>query len=148
LIALEFEQPLFPLGSQAADVDKARAELRKARASYRQARLEVQTKLADALSARQAAERSYLAAESGLADAEQVLQLTESQYFAGRKDLDSVDHARMDRDAAEAELEKLASARALAQWQAARTLFPRQFPMALMRQLHLKVRLPTGSESR
>jgi outer membrane protein TolC len=141
LIALEFQQPLFPLGSQGADVDKARAELRKAQASYRQARLEVQTKLAAALSARRAAERSYMAAESSLADAEQVLELTKAQYLAGRKDLDSVDHARMDRDTAEAELEKLASARALAQWRAARALLPRQFPTALMHQLHLDIEI-------
>jgi outer membrane protein TolC len=146
LIALEFEQPLFPLGSQSADVDKASSELRKAQASYRQARLEVQTKLASALSSRREAERSYLAAENSLTDAEQVWELTEAQYSAGRKDLDSVDHARMDRDAAEAELEKLESARAFAQWQAARALFPRQFPAALMQQLHLEVRLPAGTE--
>lgn len=148
LIALEFEQPLFPLGSQGADVDKARADLRKARASYRQAQLEVQTKLAAALSARRAAERSYLAAEESLADAEQVLQLTQALYRAGRKDLDSVEHAQMDRDTAAAELEKLASAKALAQWGAACVLFPRQFPTALMRQLHLEVRLPTEGERR
>jgi outer membrane protein len=146
LIALEFEQPLFPLGSQSADVDKAYGELRKAHASYRQARLEVQTKLASALSSRREAERSYLAAESSLTDAEQVWALTEAQYSAGRKDLDDVDHAQMDRDAAEAELEKLESARAFAQWQAARALFPRQFPVALMQQLHLEVRLPAGTE--
>ena len=142
LIALELTQPLFPLGSQDADVDKARSQLRKAQASYRQARLEVQTKLASALSARREAERSYLAAENSLTDAQQVLELTGAQYSAGRKDLDSVDHARMDRDAAEAELEKLASARAFAQWQAASALFPRQFAAAMMRQLHLELRLP------
>lgn len=148
LIALEVEQPLFPLGSQDADVDKSRSELRKAQASYRQARLDVQTKVAPALSARREAERSYLAAENSLVDAEQVLALTEAQYSAGRKDLDSVDHARMDRDAAEAELEKLASTRAFPRWQAALALFPHQFPTAMMRQLHLEVRLPTGSEHR
>ena len=148
LIALELTQPLFPLGSQGADVDKARSELRKAQASYRQARLEVQTKLASALSARREAERSYLAAENSLVDAGQVLALTEAQYSAGRKDLDSVDHARMDQDAAEAQLEKLASARAFAQWQAASALFPQQFAAVMLRQLHLQVQLPTGSEHR
>jgi outer membrane protein TolC len=148
LIALEFAQPLFPLGSQSADVDKARSELRKAQASYRQARLEVQTKLAQALSARREAEKSSLAAEKSLTDAEQVLALTEAQYAAGRKDLDSVDHARMDREAAEVEFEKLASARAFAQWQALSELFPRQFSIAMMRQLHLEVRLPTGGSQR
>lgn len=148
LIALEFEQPLFPLGSQGADVDKARSELRKARASYRQARLEAQTKLTSALSARREAERSYLAAENSLVDAEQVLALTEAQYSAGRKDLDSVDHARMDKDSAEAELAKLASAKAFAQWQAASVLFPRQFAIVMMRQLHLAVRVPTDGGSR
>src|SRR6185437_13880314 len=38
-IGLEFEQPLFPLSSQGADVEKARAELRKAQASYKGARI-------------------------------------------------------------------------------------------------------------
>jgi outer membrane protein TolC len=148
LIALEFVQPLFPLGTQDADVDRARAELRRAQASYRQARLEAQTKLAAALSARRAAERSYLAAKSSLADAERVLSLTQARYLAGRKDLDSVDHARIDLDAAEAELAKLASARALEQWEVARVLLPRQFPTALMQQLHLEVRSRIGTERR
>lgn len=146
LIALQFQQPLLPLGSQNADLDKAHAEIRKAQASYRQARLEVQTRVITALSERHAAERSYLAAESSLADAEQVLKLTHAQFAAGRKDRDAVDHAQMDRDTAEAEVEKLSSAEALAQWQAASALLPWQFPAAVMQQLHLVVRASVASE--
>ena len=67
---------------QGADVEKARAELRKAQASYREARIDVQTKLLGALSARREAERSFAAAASSLADAEQVLALTEAQFHA------------------------------------------------------------------
>jgi hypothetical protein len=73
-------------------------------------------------------------------------KFTKAQYLAGRKDLDSVDHAQMDRDAAETELEKLASERVLAQWEAVRVLFPRQFPAALMQQLHLGKVCTGGSE--
>lgn len=147
-VALEFQQPLFPLASQGSDVDKARAELVKAQASYREAVLHVQTNVAAALSARREAERSYAAAETSVADAQRVLELTQSQYRAGRTDLDSVEHAEMDRDAAEAELEKLGSQRALAEWAADRALFPLEFPALLLRQLHLKVRLPSGNGSR
>lgn len=143
-VGLEFEQPLFPLASEGSDVERARAELRKAQASYRQAILDAQTKVAEALSSRREAERSYEAAQSSLADAEQVLELAEAQYRAGRKDLDAVAHARMDRDAAETDLEKLDSERALAEWTAERALFPRQFPVMLLRRLHLHVRLPGG----
>jgi outer membrane protein TolC len=143
-VGLEFQQPLFPLASEGSDVDRTRAELRKAEASYRQAVLDVQTKLAEALSARREAERSYAAAQSSLTDAEQVLELTEAQYRAGRKDLDAVEHARMDRNAAEADLEKLSAQRVLAEWTAEGALFPREFPAMLLRQLHLEVRLPTG----
>ena len=141
-VALEFEQPLFPLASEGSDVDRARAEVRKAEASYQQALLDVQTKMAAALSARREAERSYEAAQSSLSDAQQVLDLTQAQYHAGRKDLDAVQHAAIDRDAAEAELEKLSSQRALAEWTAERALLSQQFPGMLLRQLQLHVRLP------
>jgi outer membrane protein TolC len=143
-VALEFEQPLFPLASEGSDVDRARAQLRKAQASYREAVLDAQTRLATALSARREADRSYAAALVSLADAQQVLGLTQAQHRAGRKDLDAVAHARMDRDAAEADLEKLSAQRVLAEWTAERALFPREFPAVLLRQLHLEVRLPTG----
>jgi outer membrane protein TolC len=145
-IDLELEQPLFPFGSQSSDVEKARAELRKAEASLRQARLDVQTKLAAALSARREAERSYAAARDSLADAEQVLELSEAQYRAGRQDLDTVQHARMDRDAAEANVEEIAAQRALAEWKAARALSSRVFPSMLLRQLHLAVGFPAGRD--
>jgi len=145
-VGLEFEQPLFPLTSEGSDVEQATALLHKAQASYRQAVLDAQTKLAEALSARREAERSYEAAQSSLTDAEQVLELAEAQYRAGRKDLDAVEHAQMDRDAAEADLEKLGSQRALADWIAERALFPQQFPLMLLRRLHLRVRLPSAGE--
>lgn len=147
-IGLEFQQPLFPLSSEVSDVERARAKLRKAEASYRQAILDVQTNLAQALSARREAERSYGAGQSSLTDAEQVLALTEAQYRAGRKDLDDVEHARMDRDAAEADLEKLGAQRALAEWTADRALYPREFPALLLRRLHLKLRVPGSDENR
>ena len=142
-IGLEFEQPLFPFSSQDSDVDKAHAELRKAQASYREARVDVQTKLLGALSARREAERSFAAAASSLADAEQVLALTEAQFRAGRKDFDAVQHARMDRDAAQADLEKLSAQRAVAEWRAVRATFPRDFPALVFRELHLQIR-PAG----
>jgi len=147
-VALEFQQPLFPLSSQGSDVDKANAELRKAQASYRGARIDVQTKLFAALSARREAERSFSAAESSLTDAEDVLALTRAQFRAGRKDLDAVEHARMDRDTAQADLEKLAEQRAVAEWTAVRTTLPRDFPALLLRELHLEVRPEVIAESR
>lgn len=147
-IGLEFEQPLFPLASQGADVEKARAELRKAQASYREARIDVQTKVFGALSARRAAERSFGAAESSLADAEQVLALTRAQFRAGRKDLDAVEHASMDRDAAAADLEKLGVQKAVAAWQAVRANFPRDFPGWVFRELHLEIRPETAAGGR
>lgn len=147
-VDLEFTQPLFPLASEGSDVDRARAELRKAEASYRGAVLDVQTKLTQALSARREAERSYAAAQNSLTDAEQVLELTEAQYRAGRKDLDDVEHAAMDHDSAEADLEKLASQRAFAEWTADRALFPLEFPVMLLRRLNLRVRLPGGNDDR
>ena len=140
-VGLEFEQPLFPLSSQASDVDKARAELRKAQASYRGARIDVQTKLLGALSARREAERSFAAAESSLADAEEVFALTEAQFRAGRKDLDSVQHARMDRDSAQTDLEKTGAQRAVAQWRAVRATFPQDFPALVFQELHLQIQL-------
>jgi outer membrane protein TolC len=147
-IGLEFEQPLFPLSSQGADVDKARAELRKSQASYKEARIDVQTKLLGAWSARLEAERSFTAAESSLADAEQVLALTRAQFHAGREDLDAVEHATMDRDTALADLEKLGAERAIAQWQAARATFPRDFPALVFRELHLEMRPETAAGGR
>jgi outer membrane protein TolC len=139
-IGLEFQQSLFPLFSQGSDVDKARAELRKAQASYRGARIDVQTKLLGALSTRRQAERSFAAAESSVADADEVLALTEAQFHAGRKDLDAVQHARMDRDTAQADLEKLGAQRAIAEWQAVCATLPRDFPALVFRELHLQLR--------
>lgn len=111
-IDLGFEQPLFPVATEVAAVDKARAELRKAQAGYDQARLEAETKLRGALAAQQEAEASLRAARTSLGESQKVLTLTESLYHAGRTDLDNVQHAQMDRDKAEAETRSLVSKRA------------------------------------
>lgn len=142
-VGLELKQPLFPFTSEDADVERAHADLADAQAAYREARLKAQTQLLEALSARREVERSYAAAESSLADAEQVLQLTKAQYHAGRKDLDSVEHARIDRDAAEAALQELGVRRTFAEWGAASTIAPQEFPIVLFRELHLEVRAGT-----
>lgn len=136
---LGFEQPLFPVATEVAAVDKARAELRKAQAGYDQAHLDVQSKLQGALSARREADASYVAARASLGESQQVLTLTESLYRAGRTDLDNVQHAQMDRDKAQAETRNLASKRAFAEWAVLRALRPGQFPEVLFGQLHLQV---------
>lgn len=136
---LGIEQPLFPVATEVAAVDKARAELRKAQAGYDQAHLEVQTKLQAALSARREAEASYLAAKASLGESQQVLTLTESLYRAGRTDLDNVQHAQIDRDRAQAETRTLASKRAFAEWAVIRALRPGEFPDVLLGQLRLQI---------
>ncbi|HEY0341184.1 MAG TPA: TolC family protein, partial [Steroidobacteraceae bacterium] len=107
-VNLGIEQPLFPVATEVAAVDKARAELRKAQAAYDQARLEAETKLRGALGAQREAEASFIAAKTSLGESQQVLTLTESLYRAGRTDLDNVQHAQMDRDKAQAETRTLA----------------------------------------
>jgi len=136
---LGFEQPLFPVATEVAAVDRARAELRKAQASYDQARLEAETKLRGALSAQREAEASLTAARSSLRESQQVLALTQSLYHAGRTDLDSVQRAQMDRDKVEADTRTLASKRAAAGWAVTRVLRPGQFPDLLFAQLRLQV---------
>jgi outer membrane protein TolC len=136
---LGIQQPLFPVATEVAAVDRARSELRKAQAGYDQARLEAETKLRGALSAQREAEASFTAARTSLGESQQVLTLTESLYHAGRTDLDNVQHARMDRDKAEAETRTLASKRASAEWAVAKVLHPTLFPDVLFGQLHLQV---------
>ncbi|MDB6107027.1 MAG: TolC family protein [Gammaproteobacteria bacterium] len=138
-IGLAFEQPLFPLVSEAAQVGKARAQWRRAQASYDEARLDAQTKFRSALSARREARASYMAAQSSLAESARVLSLTQSLYKAGRTDLDSVEHAQMDRDKAATYVQTLESKRAFAEWAAVRVLQPAEFPNLLFGQLHLQV---------
>ncbi len=138
-VNLGIEQPLFPVATEVAAVDKARAELRKAQAGYDQARLDTETKLRGALSAQHEAEASFAAAKASLSESQQVLTLTESLYHAGRTDLDSVQHAQMDRDKAAAGTRTFASKRASAVWGVARALQPSQFPDVLFGQLHLQV---------
>jgi outer membrane protein TolC len=138
-IGLGFQQPLFPLVSEAAQVGKTRAQWRRAQASYEEARLDAQTKYRSALSARREALASYAAAQSSLAESDRVLSLTQSLYEAGRTDLDSVQHAQMDRDKAANSVQTLASRRAFAEWAAARVIQPAEFPNLLFEQLHLQV---------
>jgi outer membrane protein TolC len=138
-IDLGFEQPLFPLATEVAAVDRARAEVRKAQASYDQARLDAETKLRGALSAQREAEASFLAAKTSLGESQQVLELTQSLYHAGRTDLDSVQRAQMDRNKAMTDMRTLASKRVSAQWAVARALQPEQFSDSLFAQLHLQV---------
>jgi len=138
-IDLGIQQPLFPIATEVAAVDKARAELRKAQAGYDQARLEADTKLRGALAAQQEAEASLRAARTSLGESQSVLTLTESLYHAGRTDMDNVQHARMDRDKAEAETKSLASKRASAEWAVAKVLQPTRFADSLFGQLHLLV---------
>jgi outer membrane protein TolC len=138
-VSLGFEQPLFPIATEVAAMDKARAEVRRAQAGYDQACLEVETKLRGALSAQREAEASLSAARTSLRESQQVLTLTESLYRAGRTDQDSVQRAQMDRDKAEADTRTLASRRAFAEWAVTRALRPGQFPDVLFGQLHLQV---------
>lgn len=138
-IDLGIEQPLFPIATEVAAVDKARAELRKAQAGYDRARLETETKLRAALGAQHEAEASLLAVRASLEESKKVLILTESLYHAGRTDLDNVQHAQIDRDKAEAQTKMLASRRTAAEWAVAKVLQPLQFPDSLFGQLHLEV---------
>lgn len=137
-IGLSFEQPLLPVATEIAAVDRARAEFRKAQASFEQARLDAQTKLSGALSAQREAEASYAAARASLGESRRVLELTQSLYRAGRTDLDSVQHAQIDSEKAEADTQTLASRRSSAEWAVARALLPEQFPDLLFDQLHLQ----------
>ena len=145
-VGLSFAQPLFPFVSEVAQVDKARAQLRRARASYDQALLEAQTKLRNALNAQQEADASYRSAISSLAESTRVLTLTKSLYHAGRTDLDSVEHAQMDRDKAETDLATLQSKRSFAEWVAARALEPDTFAGFLIEQLHLREQMQRWRE--
>jgi len=138
-VNLGIEQPLFPIATEVAAVDRARAELRKAQVGYDQARLEADTKLRGALSAQREAEASFIAARTSLSESQQVLTLTRSLYHAGRTDLDNVQHAQIDRDKTEADTKALASKRASAEWAVTRALRPTVFPNVLFGQLHLQV---------
>jgi outer membrane protein TolC len=137
-VGLSFQQPLFPLVSEAAAVSKARAELRKAQASYEQSRLDSGTRFRNALGAQREAQASYTAAKASFAESQRVLTLTESLYRAGRTDLDNVQHAQMDKDKADTDVRTLESRRAFAQWAAARSLRPGEFAQMIFRQLHLE----------
>lgn len=61
-----------------------------------------------------------------------MLTLTESLYHAGRTDLDSVQHAQMDRDKAEAQAKSLVSKRASTEWAVAKVVQPTRFTCALL----------------
>lgn len=138
-VNLGIQQSLFPVATEVAAVDKARAELRRAQAGYDQARLEAETKLRGAMAAQQEADASLRAARSSLGESQKVLTLTESLYHARRTDLDSVQHAQMDRDKAGAETSSRVSRRASAEWAVVKVLQPTRFADSLFGQLHLTV---------
>jgi outer membrane protein TolC len=137
-IGLSIQQPLFPLTPAIAQVAHARAELRIAEAKYNEARIDVETKLENALSLQREAESSLAAARMSLQEAEHVLQLTNSLYRAGRSDLDSVEHARLDQLKARSEVQTQESKRTLSQWLVTRSVQPAQFAGLLFREVHLE----------
>ena len=65
-VNLGIQQPLFPVATEVAAVDRARAELRKAQAGYDRERLDAETKLRGALSAQREAEASFISAKTSL----------------------------------------------------------------------------------
>jgi outer membrane protein TolC len=138
-IGLSIQQPLFPLVAEVAQVQHAAAELRIARARYEQARLDTERNLRSALSTQRQTESSYAAARSELADAERILDLIESQYRAGRTDLDSVEHARLDRDKVQTAVQTLKSQNALALWALTRVTRPEQYSAMVLQQLHVEL---------
>jgi outer membrane protein TolC len=138
-VGLTFQQPLFPLLSEASEVSKARAEVRKAQAAYDQARLEAEGMLQSALAAQEESDASYAAAKASYTESQKVLSLTQAQYRAGRTDLDSVEHAQIDADKATADVQSQASKRAFAAWMALRALRPADFTGQILHQLHLTV---------
>jgi len=148
MIALSIQQPLFPLLSESADVQRARAEWRKAKAAYEQARLDTEGRMQTALNATREAVSSYAAARSSLEESEQVLALTQSLYAAGRTDLDSVDRSRIDVDKAQADLKTLSSQKLSAAWMTLRALQPEGFAPLLFQALRLQVQGPDGKYGR
>ena len=136
-VGLSFQQQLFPFNNERAGVQKARAEVRRSEAQLTQARLDAQKALRQALSARDEADASWESAREGLEESQRVLTLTQSLYAAGRTDLDSVEHAQLDRDKARAAVVTLGARRTAAAWAVARTLGPREFAGLIRRQLRL-----------
>ena len=82
---------------------------------------------------------SYGAARSSLSEFQQILTLTRSHYGAGRTDLDIVQHAQMDIDKAQTDMDTLASKNRLASWEVQRTLRPQEFAHALFTALHMPI---------
>jgi outer membrane protein TolC len=136
-VGIAFVQPIFPFVTELASVDKGQAEVRKARASYLQARLDAEKRMQSAYNAAREALASYGAAKSSLSESQQILILTRSQYGAGRADLDSVQHAQMDIDKAQTDVDTLASKNRLASWELQRSLRPQEFAYALFKVLHI-----------
>jgi len=139
-IGVSFQQQLFPFATERAGVDRAQVEVRHAQAELDQARLDAEKKLRAALSARDEAEASWRSARNSLEEAQRILMLTESLYSAGRTDLDSVQHATLDRDKAQATVVTLSSRRTSAAWAALRALEPAQFTGTVLRQFGLSLK--------
>ncbi len=138
-IGVSFNQPIFPFASEIGAMDKAKAEVRRAQAVTDQARIDADAKLRIAIGANLEAEASYRAAKSSLVEAQQVLTLTESLYSAGRADLDSLAHARIDWQKAQAEVDTLASQALLAEWDLERSFQATQFPKTLLNRLNIEL---------
>ncbi len=138
-IGVSFSQPVFPFASEIGAMDKAKAEVRRAQAVTDQARIDADARLRIAISANLEAEASYRAAKSSLVEAQKVLTLTESLYQAGRADLDSLAHARIDWQKAQAEVDTLASQALLAKWDLERSFQATQFPRTLLNRLNIEL---------
>jgi outer membrane protein TolC len=138
-VGVGFTQPIFPFVAETAAVNKGGAELRKAQASYLQARLDAEKRMQGAFNAAREALASYAAAKASLRESQQVLILTRSQYEAGRAGLDSVQHAQMDIDKTQTDVDILASKNLLAGWELQRSLQPREFANALFAVLRIPI---------
>jgi len=132
-------QPIFPFVAELAAMDKAKAEVRRAAALTEEARNEADSKLRTALSASEEAAASYRAARANRQEAQKVLALTDSLYKAGRTSLDELDHANIDLQKAEADVETLGSERMRAGWDVERALEAANFPTQLMKRLGIEL---------
>lgn len=126
-VGLSITQPIFPMLSQTAQFDRARVEVRRSQAQYEKSRLDAESKVRGALSLLREAEASLRAATAELQESAHILELTNSLYKAGRSSLDEVEHARMDRDKAYADVESMRSKSVEAQWIVVASLRPREF---------------------
>jgi outer membrane protein TolC len=136
-VGIALAQPIFPFLAERAAVDKGTAEIRKMRAGYLQARLDAEKRVESAYNAAREAFASYLDAKSSLGELQHILVLTRSQFKAGRTGLDNVEHAEMDIDKAQCDVDTLASKNVVANWELRRSLQPQEFPQLLFAVLRI-----------